>query len=82
MFQALEILPLPEGVQPIPIGVKPDPKYRVQILKDAGGDLGAAESDRDTSSSDEKFDQNNPFLAPLLRNERLTPAQHFQVSQS
>ena len=32
-----------------------------------------------SGKNDAKFDQNNPFLAPLQRNERQTPADHFQV---
>ncbi|TRY78288.1 hypothetical protein TCAL_06899 [Tigriopus californicus] len=69
--KALEIYPLPHGLEPIPKSVKPEAGYTVS--------LGAeAVFQEQLASNYERFDHLNPFRALVTQNVRQTSAEHFQ----
>jgi len=74
---ALQLYPLPQGLEPISKEVLPPPKYRVQWLDSGKAEegLGAAERGRTPEGG---YSSTFPLQAPLLSCARVTPESHFQ----
>lgn len=69
--KALEIYPLPDGLEPIPKSVKPEAKYTVSLGSDAV-------FQEQLATNYERFDHSNPFRALVTENRRQTSLEHFQ----
>ena len=69
--KALQMYPLPPGLNPISSDVLPPPKYKLQF--------DTIETVNDTNHDKvEGFDSQNPFYATLISNDRVTHEDHFQ----
>eukprot|EP00095_Tigriopus_kingsejongensis_P005719 maker-scaffold616_size123561-snap-gene-0.18 protein:Tk05719 transcript:maker-scaffold616_size123561-snap-gene-0.18-mRNA-1 annotation:"hypothetical protein BRAFLDRAFT_122922" len=72
--KALEIYPLPPGLEPIPVGIQPESRFKVS--------LGAEAIFREQLPPfNERFDQHNPFRASVVKNLKQTSEGHFQDSR-
>jgi len=76
---ALQMFPLPAGVEPISKDVLPPPKFKVVWVDDNRPNKSVVDGrDSELATSDKSYSQSRPFLAPLLSCDRQTPKDHFQ----
>ena len=71
--QALAIMPLPLGLEPISADVLPPPKYKIRLhneLQDSNS--------KSSFNNLENSDSASPYMAPLLSCNRVTTEDHFQ----
>jgi len=72
---ALQLYPLPPGIEPLPRHLLPPPKYKVRWLDQGEGEESGGSEE---VKSEGKPGPLCPLRAPLLSNQRLTPPAHFQ----
>jgi len=77
---ALQLYPLPPGLEPISKNILPPPKYSIRWLDktDVNGDHPADVGVVKTPADGEPYSQSNPFLSTIISCPRLTPPDHFQ----
>ena len=68
---ALQVFPLPEGLQPIGKDVLPPPRYKM-VWEEEGGDWSVE------TGQPGDYSQASPFLSPVISYARQTPSGHFQ----
>jgi len=72
---ALEMMPLPEGLQPISPFITPPPKYAVTIHDKTPEILNKS---TESAPVNDFHNETTPFLAPILGCQRVTSEDHFQ----
>jgi len=70
---ALQLYPLPPGLEPIGKQVKPPPKYNLEWI-DQPGPIHS----NGTAYADSEYNQGNPFNSTVISCSRQTPVNHFQ----
>jgi len=73
---ALELYPLPVGIEPIGRDVLPPPKYKMTWVI-GNNEVQSVNNERKNEKQAE-YSQTNPFMASLITCERQTPEDHFQ----
>ena len=74
---ALQVFPLPEGVQPIGKDMLPPPKYKMTWVVDGEDDDKEIIEEMKTDKPGD-YSQSSPFHSPVISCASQTPAEHFQ----
>ncbi len=70
--KALEVFPLPPGLEPLPSDLLGPPRYKMVFKSDNDS------NGQEVNVQDKSYGPSNPYMSELLSNDRVTARDHFQ----